>query len=82
MAFYRYVDSPAAAAAGKPTSCFMKCTKNIGAIQDLSVSTDVYSKEIYFYTDLYKQVNTAIRVPTCYGVFYDEEDKNRLQVHE
>ena len=37
----------------------MKCTKNIGAIQDLSVSTAVYSKEIYFYTDLYKKVNKA-----------------------
>ena len=57
----------------------MKCTKNIGAIQDLSVSTAVYSKEIYFYTDLYKQVNTAIRVPECYGVYFDAADKNRLQ---
>ena len=60
----------------------MKCTKNIGAIQDLSVATAVYSKEIFFYTDLYKQVNSAIRVPECYGVYFDEEDKNRLQVRE
>jgi len=74
-----YADAAAAEAAGKPKTCFMKCTKNIGAIQDLSVSTDVYSKEIYFYTDLYKQVNTAIRVPECYGVYFDPADKNRLQ---
>ena len=55
-----------------PTSCFVKCTKEIPEVVELCLATQVYAKEAYFYSTLIKKVKDVIRVPECYGIFKDE----------
>ena len=58
-----------------PTSCFVKCTKEIPEVVELCLATQVYAKEVYFYSTLIKKVKDVIRVPECYGIFKDEDDE-------
>ena len=58
-----------------PTSCFVKCTKEIPEVVELCLATQVYAKEVYFYSTLIKKVKDVIRVPECYGIFKDENDE-------
>lgn len=58
-----------------PRSCFVKCTKEIPEVVELCLSTQVYAKEVYFYSTLIKKVKNTIRVPECYAIFRDESDK-------
>ena len=58
-----------------PKSCFVKCTKEIPEVVELCLSTQVYAKEVYFYSTLIKKVKDVIRVPECYGIFKDDADK-------
>ena len=58
-----------------PRSCFVKCTKEIPEVVELCLSTQVYAKEVYFYSTLINKVKNAIRVPECYAIFRDESDK-------
>ena len=57
-----------------PKSCFIKCTKEIPEIVEMCLSTQVYAKEVYFYSTLINTVKEVIRVPDCYGIFKDEND--------
>ncbi len=57
-----------------PKSCFIKCTKEIPEIVEMCLSTQVYAKEVYFYSTLIDTVKQVIRVPDCYGIFKDEND--------
>jgi len=58
-----------------PRSCFVKCTKEIPEVVELCLSTQVYAKEVYFYSTLINKVKNTIRVPECYAIFRDESDK-------
>ncbi len=58
-----------------PKSCFVKCTKEIPEVVELCLATQVYAKEVYFYSTLIKKVKDVIRVPECYGIFKDDADK-------
>ena len=58
-----------------PKSCFVKCTKEIPEVVELCLATQVYAKEVYFYSTLIKKVKEVIRVPECYGIFKDDADK-------
>ena len=58
-----------------PTSCFVKCTKEIPEVVELCLATQVYAKEVYFYSTLITKVKDVIRVPECYGIFKDEDDE-------
>jgi len=58
-----------------PKSCFVKCTKEIPEVVELCLATQVYAKEVYFYSTLIKKVKEVIRVPECYGIFKDDSDK-------
>ena len=58
-----------------PSSCFVKCTKEIPAVVELCLATKVQAKEVYFYSTLIKKVKDVIRVPECYGIFKDENDE-------
>ena len=58
-----------------PKSCFVKCTKEIPEVVELCLATQVYAKEVYFYSTLIKKVQDVIRVPECYGIFKDDADK-------
>ena len=58
-----------------PTSCFVKCTKEIPEVVELCLATQVYAKEVYFYSTLIEKVRDVIRVPECYGIFKDEDDE-------
>ena len=54
-----------------PRSCFVKCTKEIPEVVELCLSTQVYAKEVYFYSTLINKVKNTIRVPECYAIFRD-----------
>ena len=69
-----YADSAAAAEQNKPLSVFLKCTKHIEAVADMSSASNTYSKEIYFYETLRDQVKDHVRVPEVYGLFRDKND--------
>ena len=58
------------------SSCFIKCTKDIPEVVDMSLSTQIYAKEVYFYSKLINRIKKAIRVPECYGIFTDKDDKD------
>ena len=58
-----------------PKSCFVKCTKEIPEVVELCLATQVYAKEVYFYSTLINKVKDVIRVPECYGIFKDDADK-------
>ena len=58
-----------------PTSCFVKCTKEIPEVVELCLATQVYAKEVFFYSTLIEKVRDVIRVPECYGIFKDEDDE-------
>ncbi|GEM_PF-3041678 len=57
-----------------PASCFIKCTKEIPEIVEMCLATQVYAKEVYFYSTLINTVKEVIRVPECYAIFKDQED--------
>ena len=59
-----------------PKSCFVKCTKEIPEVVELCLSTQVYAKEVYFYSTLIEKVRDSIRVPECYAIFRDENDND------
>ena len=59
-----------------PKSCFLKCTKEIPEVVELCLATQVYAKEVYFYSTLIKKVKDVIRVPECYGIFKDPMDED------
>ena len=58
-----------------PRSCFLKCTKEIPEVVEMCLSTQVYAKEVYFYSTLIHKVKDVIRVPDCYGIYKKESDK-------
>ena len=35
-----------------PKSCFLKCTKEIPEVVEMCLSTGVYAKEVYFYSQI------------------------------
>ena len=57
-----------------PKSCFLKCTKEIPEVVEMCLSTQVYAKEVYFYSTLIHKVKNVIRVPECYGIFKADDD--------
>ena len=57
-----------------PKSCFLKCTKEIPEVVEMCLSTQVYAKEVYFYSTLIHKVKDVIRVPECYGIFKADDD--------
>jgi hypothetical protein len=73
-AFRIYNIAYAGVSKNKPTSCYLKVTKDIGAVADLSVATGAYQKEVYFYETLSKNVPKEFHTPKCYGVYYDRTD--------
>ena len=72
---FKFEDTTAAAALSLPTSCFFKVTKGIDAVAEMASNAGhVYEKEVYFYKTLSDKVSDTVRIPTCYGVFADDED--------
>ena len=70
-----YADAEVAATRSLPSSVFLKVTKHIAEVAEMSVNAGhVYEKEVYFYQELVKEVAGTIRVPKCYGVFSDAAD--------
>ena len=57
-----------------PRSCFLKCTKEIPEVVEMCLSTQVYAKEVYFYSTLIHKVKDVIRVLDCYGIFKKDSD--------
>ena len=57
-----------------PKSCFLKCTKEIPEVVEMCLSTQLYAKEVYFYSTLIHKVKDVIRVPECYGIFKADDD--------
>ena len=53
-----------------PKSCFLKCTKEIPEVVEMCLSTQVYAKEVYFYSTLIHKVKDVIRVPECLSLIH------------